>query len=92
MILAKSGKQAIDKANSKVPPDLILLDVMMSEMDGYTTCRSLKKSPITRDIPVIFVTAKQDSDDERIGLEGGYSGKTYTKNRQGTLQSKRPGP
>jgi diguanylate cyclase (GGDEF)-like protein len=53
------------------PPDLILLDVMMPDMDGYEVCRRLKSHPLTRDIPVIFVTAQSDTIDEEQGLDVG---------------------
>ncbi len=69
VVLAKSGSQALDKAASK--PDLILLDIMMPDMDGYEVCRRLKAEPATRDIPVIFVTSMQDPEDEMKGLEIG---------------------
>ena len=52
-------------------PDLILLDVMMPDMDGYEVCRRLKADPRTKAIPVIFVTAKQETEDETFGLELG---------------------
>ncbi|MBF0626896.1 MAG: response regulator [Magnetococcales bacterium] len=52
-------------------PDLILLDVMMPEMDGYEACARLKADPATRDIPVIFVTARVQIEDEVRGLEVG---------------------
>ncbi|OSM04036.1 HD domain-containing phosphohydrolase [Magnetofaba australis] len=52
-------------------PDLILLDVMMPGMDGYEVCRRLKENPATREIPVIFITAKQESSDETHGFEVG---------------------
>ena len=52
-------------------PDLILVDVVMPEMDGYETCRRLQAEPLTRDIPVIFVTALNSPDDETRGLEAG---------------------
>jgi diguanylate cyclase (GGDEF)-like protein len=71
VVLAKSGKQALDKAHSEHPPDLILMDIMMPGMDGYTACQRLKESPLTRDIPVIFVTAMQDAEDECKGLDTG---------------------
>jgi putative two-component system response regulator len=49
-------------------PDLVLLDIMMPDMDGYEVCRQLKANDATRDIPVIFLTARADRDDERKGL------------------------
>jgi len=57
--IAKSGVQAL-KLLERASPDLILLDVMMPEMDGFETCRRLKASPKTKDIPVIFMTAMAD--------------------------------
>jgi putative two-component system response regulator len=53
-------------ANS--PPDLILLDIMMPEMDGYEVCRRLKADPFTAGIPIIFLTAKVAAEDEELGL------------------------
>ncbi len=55
----------------QAPPDLILLDVMMPEMDGYEVCDLLKHAPETREIPVIFVTAKNDAESETLALNGG---------------------
>ncbi len=66
--VAKSGALALKIAASPKPPDLILLDVMMPEMDGYEVCRQLKANPQTRDIPIIFVTAKSEIDDETNGF------------------------
>ncbi len=70
VFMATSGAQAIQlcKAN---PPDLVLLDVVMPQMDGYEVCRQLKADSGTRDIPVIFVTANTDTDQETLGLEVG---------------------
>ena len=68
--LAKDGKETLEKVQSN-PPDMILLDVMMPEMDGYETCRQLKADPQTAKIPVIFVTIKSHVDDERLGFEVG---------------------
>ena len=65
---ANSGERGLRIAFSDTPPDLILLDVMMPDMDGFEVCRRLKESPATRHIPVIFVTAKSDSFDEEKGL------------------------
>jgi putative two-component system response regulator len=57
--------------HSDLPPDLVLLDVMMPDLDGIEVCRRLKDDPRTRHIPVIFLTAMSKSEDERIGLEAG---------------------
>lgn len=67
--VALEGESALDAAMDK--PDLILLDVMMPDMDGYEVCRRLKENPTTKDIPVIFVTAKSGVNDENKGLELG---------------------
>ena len=58
-------------AAERTPPDLVLLDVMMPGMDGYQVCERLKASPVTREIPVIFLTARTDADDEARGFELG---------------------
>jgi sigma-B regulation protein RsbU (phosphoserine phosphatase) len=71
MMAAKNGPQALKAAHSANPPDLILLDIMMPEMDGYEVCRRLKADTATHDIPVIFVTAMGDTSDETKGLEVG---------------------
>jgi len=52
-------------------PDLILLDVLMPEMDGYEVCRHLKTDEITKEIPIIFITAKSETEDEIKGFEAG---------------------
>ncbi|GAB0057554.1 putative cyclic di-GMP phosphodiesterase [Candidatus Magnetaquicoccaceae bacterium FCR-1] len=69
--VANNGERALRIAKSENPPDLILLDIMMPGMDGYEVCRQLKEDPTTRDIPVIFLTAKAEVEDERKGLELG---------------------
>jgi len=68
--LAPSGARAL-KIVSNGPPDLILLDIMMPEMDGYEVCRTLKANPETRDIPVMFLTAMDAMEDEEKGLLAG---------------------
>ncbi|WP_341678876.1 two-component system response regulator [Niveibacterium sp. SC-1] len=68
---ATSGEKALRVARSENPPDLILLDIMMPGMDGYEVCRQLKLDAATRDIPVIFLTALSDVEDESKGLELG---------------------
>ncbi|MBE0504240.1 MAG: diguanylate cyclase [Desulfuromonadales bacterium] len=65
-----SGREGIKMARQELP-DLILLDVMMPEMDGYEVCRELKAEPLTRRIPVIFITTMSDVEDEMKGLELG---------------------
>lgn len=69
--VASSGEKALKIAAADNPPDLILLDIMMPGMDGYEVCLRLKENPATRDIPVIFLTAKTEVDAERKGLEMG---------------------
>ena len=61
---AVNGEKALKLAFSGTPPDLILLDIMMPGMDGYEVCRRLKANPATRSIPVIFVTAMNEVEDE----------------------------
>ncbi|MFC2130347.1 response regulator [Bacteroidota bacterium] len=69
-MIALSGSKALKIAESKLP-DIILLDIMMPEMDGFEVCRRLKANEKTKDIPVIFITAKNSVDDESQGLELG---------------------
>lgn len=69
--VANSGERGLKIAASDTPPHLILLDIMMPEMDGYEVCQRLKRDPKTRDIPVIFLTAKTEVADEQYGLELG---------------------
>ncbi len=68
---AIDGEKALRIAQASPPPDLILLDIMMPGMDGYEVCRRLKADPATRDIPVIFLTAKSGIEDEKMGLDLG---------------------
>jgi putative two-component system response regulator len=69
--LADNGEEALEIASSEKPPDLILLDIMMPGMDGYEVCRRLKAQARTRDIPIIFLTAKSETIDEQMGFELG---------------------
>ena len=68
---ANNGEKALKIAGAENPPDLILLDIMMPGIDGYEVCRQLKANPATRDIPVIFLTAKTEVEDEKMGFELG---------------------
>src|SRR6185369_5718452 len=70
LIFATSGDEALELIGSQ-KPDLILLDVMMPDMDGYQLCTLLKGDPATRDIPIVFVTAMCQEEDEVRGLELG---------------------
>ncbi|PQA77894.1 two-component system response regulator [Rhodoferax sp. TS-BS-61-7] len=69
--VANHGDKGLKIAMSDNPPDLILLDIMMPDIDGYEVCRRLKAHATTRDIPVIFLTAKSETEDEKKGLELG---------------------
>ncbi len=69
-LIANSGKKALEIAESQ-SPDLILLDIVMPEMDGYEVCRELKLGTKTRHIPVIFITSKDNEQDETKGLTSG---------------------
>ncbi len=69
--VANHADQALRIVASATPPDLILLDVMLPDIDGYEVCRRLKAAPTTRHVPVIFLTAKSDPGDEQMGLSLG---------------------
>jgi putative two-component system response regulator len=70
LLFAKDGARALELARQE-HPDLILLDVMMPGMTGHEACRTLKADPATAGIPVIFVTALCDTDDEVRGFDAG---------------------
>ena len=70
LFFATNGRDALRIASESVP-DLILLDVIMPDMDGYEVCRTLKTDPILRNVPIIFITAMNQQEDEAIGLELG---------------------
>jgi len=69
--IATNGKVALNYAMADQPPDLILLDIMMPEIDGYEVCKRLKDQESTRDIPIIFITAMSEERNETQGLEMG---------------------
>ena len=69
--VANSGARALALAVADPKPDLVLLDIMMPEMDGYEVCRRLKADAATRDIPVMFLTAKVEVEDEQQGFDVG---------------------
>jgi len=72
LMLARSGAEALELANkSMYRPSLILLDIQMPDMDGYTVCRALKANPHTEAIPVIFVTTLSELGNEEAGFDAG---------------------
>ncbi|CAD5980073.1 Alkaline phosphatase synthesis transcriptional regulatory protein PhoP [Planktothrix tepida] len=73
VLLANSGRQGIQQAQTH-QPDAILLDVMMPELDGLATFQQLQANPVTQEIPVILLTAKVQSADQRKFKELGVSG------------------
>ena len=70
VLTAYNGKSGIEKAQNEVP-DLILLDVMMPDINGFEVCKTLVSDSRTSDIPIILVTAKTDAEDIKEGLESG---------------------
>ncbi len=69
--IAINGEDALETAWEDIPPDLILLDIMMPEMDGYEVCERLRADERTKDVPVIFLTAKTQKEDIVKGFEVG---------------------
>ena len=69
--IANGGQRAIDTINPQSPPDIILLDVMMPDMDGFEACSIIKANPLTAHIPIIFLTAKTEVDDIAKGFAVG---------------------
>ena len=86
--LAKSGRETLAVVSLKPIPDLILLDIMMPEMDGFHVLKSLQENAETRDIPVIFVTAKDQPRDEEIGFERGAVDYITKPLRPGVLRAR----
>jgi len=71
LVPVTSGEAALKKMRAKPYPDLILLDIVMPEMDGYEVCGKIKKDPKTRNIPVIFITAVSEAMDDAKAFEIG---------------------
>lgn len=69
--IAVTGEKALRIAAGEDAPDIILLDIMMPDLDGYEVCRRLKADPKTAEIPVIFLTAKSETQDEQKGFDLG---------------------
>ena len=70
VLVAEDGQEAVDLAR-KEQPDVVILDVMMPRLDGYSACRELRTHFRTRHIPIVMLTAKGTDDDKLTGLEGG---------------------
>jgi len=70
VLTALDGEQALERARAE-HPDLIVLDIMMPKLDGYETCKLLKADPVTKDIPVILLSAKGRNVDQKVGFEVG---------------------
>ena len=68
VVTASSGAEGLPMVARELP-DLIILDVMMPEMSGFDVCRSLKRNPFSKDIPIILLTAKKSEIDRIVGLE-----------------------
>lgn len=71
LVAATSGQKALEMAHKEPLPDLILLDVIMPEMNGFEVCQSLKADAVTKHIPVIFVTSINEASGEETGLSAG---------------------
>lgn len=69
---ARNGKEAVEKARAE-KPDLILMDVVMPEMDGFSALQALRKDENTREIPVIMVTTRSEAPNVQLGIESGCS-------------------
>jgi two-component system alkaline phosphatase synthesis response regulator PhoP len=83
VITANNGELAIERAKQELP-DLIVLDIMMPVLDGYETCRRLKRLTETKDIPVVLLTAKGREADKKLGFEVGATDfiiKPFSPNR-----------
>ena len=79
LFFARDGLEGVEMAISK-QPDLMLLDIVLPKMDGYEVIETIRKTPETKELPIIFVTSLSDIDNERKGLELGaddYINKPY---------------
>lgn len=70
VFISLDGASALEQARSEIP-DLIVLDIMLPEMDGLEVCRELRRDPVTKDIPILMLSAKADELDRVLGLEMG---------------------
>lgn len=70
VVTASSGKEAVAKAKSE-KPNLIFMDIVMDDMDGYSACREINNDPDTKDIPVVFVSTKKQKADQLWAMKQG---------------------
>src|SRR5512134_2256044 len=68
--IADSGVEGLKSARRR-PPDLVILDIIMPGMDGYTVCREMRSDPLLKDIPILFLTAKIKDEDKIAGFKAG---------------------
>jgi two-component system, OmpR family, alkaline phosphatase synthesis response regulator PhoP len=95
---ASNGREALEIASKGV--DLVVLDVMMPEMDGWEVCRSLRQNPSTASVPIVFLTARDSDVDEVVGLELGADDyivkpvrvRTFVARVKKVLRKKPPAP
>ena len=73
VLKAKDAEQALTALQEQTIPDLIVLDVMMPGMDGFTLCRTIREKPATRTIPILMLSAKGDSASVMQGMNAGAS-------------------
>lgn len=98
VVISQSGEDGIEKVE-KTSPNLVILDLMLPEVDGIEICRQLKGDPLTRDIPVIMVTAKGEESDVVLGLGVGaddyvtkpFSPKELVARVKAVLRRRQPG-
>ncbi len=77
LAIARDGKEGIELAE-RLKPDLILLDIIMPEVDGFEVCKTLKSNPVTSSVPIIFLTVKRDIQSIKKGFDcGGVDYITY---------------
>ena len=82
LLVAKNGRQAVETARAE-RPDLILMDVIMPEMDGFEACRAIREDETTRGIPIVMITTRGEGDNVAKGFEAGcndYITKPIDKN------------
>ncbi len=87
-MVASNGNDALKYALGDTPPDLIILDIMMPGMDGYEVIKKLRATHISKDIPIIFLTAKAQKKDVQDGIEVGCNDYVVKPFKMGDLRQK----